>query len=105
MGIARAIVNNSRYLFCDEPNSGLDPITAIRIDELIMEITKEFNITTIVVSHDMNSVLEIGENVMFIHEGKKVWEGNKGNIMMAKEDTLVDFIFANKMMRIVREKA
>jgi len=105
VGIARAIVNNSNYLFCDEPNSGLDPVTAIRIDELIMEITKEFNITTIVVSHDMNSVLEIGENVMFIHEGKKVWEGNKDNIMMAEQDALLDFIFANKMMRIVRDQS
>jgi len=105
VGIARAIVNNSRYLFCDEPNSGLDPVTAIRIDNLIQEITKEFNITTVVVSHDMNSVMEIGENVIFIHQGRKVWEGSNKNIMEAVEEELNDFIFANKMMQIVRDQS
>jgi len=104
VGIARAIVNNSRYLFCDEPNSGLDPVTAIRIDNLIQEITKEFNITTVVVSHDMNSVMEIGENVIFMHKGRKVWEGSNKNIMDAVEEELNDFIFANKMMQIVRDQ-
>jgi len=105
VGIARAIVNNSRYLFCDEPNSGLDPITSLRIDNLIQEITKEYNITTVVVSHDMNSVMEIGENVIFLHEGRKVWEGTNQNIMEAKEAELLDFIFANKMMKIVKEQS
>ena len=78
VAIARAIVQNPKYLFCDEPNSGLDPITALLIDDLISEITKEFDITTIVNTHDMNSVMEIGEKVVFIHEGRKCWEGNKG---------------------------
>ena len=105
VGIARAIVNNSRYLFCDEPNSGLDPVTAIRIDNLIQEITKEYNITTIVVSHDMNSVMEIGENVIFMYEGRKVWEGSNKNIMEAVEEELVDFIFANKMMQVVKQQS
>ncbi len=105
VGIARAIVNNSKYLFCDEPNSGLDPITSIRIDNLIQEITEEYNITTIVVSHDMNSVMEIGEYVMFMYEGRKIWEGSKNNIMEAVEEELNDFIFANKMMQIVKEKS
>ena len=76
VGIARAIVNNSSYLFCDEPNSGLDPQTAITIDNLIKEITEEYDITTVVVTHDMNSVMEIGDYVMFLHEGEKVWEGS-----------------------------
>ncbi len=105
VGIARAIVNSSKYLFCDEPNSGLDPVTSIRIDNLIKEITEEYNITTIVVSHDMNSVMEIGEYVMFMYEGRKIWEGSKENIMEAVEEELNDFIFANKMMQIVREKS
>lgn len=105
VGIARAIVNNSQYLFCDEPNSGLDPITAIRIDNLIKEITEEYNITTVVVSHDMNSVMEIGEYVLFMHNGRKVWEGSKDNIMDATEQELNDFIFANKMMQIVKEQS
>lgn len=104
VGIARAIVNNSQYLFCDEPNSGLDPVTAIRIDNLIQEITKENNLTTVVVSHDMNSVMEIGENVMFMYEGRKVWEGSNTNILEAVEIELVDFIFANNMMRSLKEK-
>lgn len=105
VGIARAIVNNSQYLFCDEPNSGLDPITAIRIDNLIKEITQEYNITTVVVSHDMNSVMEIGEYVLFMYNGRKVWEGSKDNIMDATEQELNDFIFANKMMQIVKEQS
>lgn len=105
VGIARAIVNNSQYLFCDEPNSGLDPITAIRIDNLIKEITEEYNITTVVVSHDMNSVMEIGEYVLFMYNGRKVWEGSKDNIMDATEQELNDFIFANKMMQIVKEQS
>ncbi len=104
VGIARAIVNNSSYLFCDEPNSGLDPQTAITIDNLIKEITEEFNITTIVVTHDMNSVMEIGDYVMFLHEGLKVWEGSDQNIMKSRVKELNDFVFANKMMRTVRNE-
>ncbi len=104
VGIARAIVNNSRYLFCDEPNSGLDPQTAILIDNLIQEITKEFDITTIVVSHDMNSVMEIGEYVMFIFEGAKVWEGTNQDITKSDVKELNDFLFANALLRAVKEK-
>jgi len=103
VGIARAIVNNSRYLFCDEPNSGLDPQTAILIDNLIQEITQEFNITTIVVSHDMNSVMEIGEHVMFIFEGAKVWEGTNQDITKSDVKELNDFLFANALLRTVKD--
>jgi phospholipid/cholesterol/gamma-HCH transport system ATP-binding protein len=99
VGIARAIVLNSRYLFCDEPNSGLDPQTAIKIDNLIKEITLEYNITTIVVTHDMNSVIEIGDYIMFLHEGEKVWEGNNQTILENKVNSLQDFIFSNKLIR------
>ncbi len=99
VGIARALVNNSKYLFCDEPNSGLDPQTAILIDNLIQEITQEYNITTIVVTHDMNSVMEIGEYVMFLHKGHKIWEGSSETIADAEAQELKDFIFANKLMR------
>ncbi len=104
VGIARAIVNSSKYLFCDEPNSGLDPQTAILIDELIMEITEEFNITTVVVTHDMNSVLGIGSHVMFLHKGHNVWEGNKDQIVHSGVESLDDFIFPNKVMRQLRDK-
>jgi len=103
VGIARAIVNNSRYLFCDEPNSGLDPQTAILIDNLIQEITQEFNITTIVVSHDMNSVMEIGEHVMFIFEGAKVWEGTNQDITKSDVKELNEFLFANALLRTVKD--
>lgn len=102
VGIARAIVNSSRYLFCDEPNSGLDPQTAILIDNLIKEITEEYNITTVVVTHDMNSVMEIGDNVMFIYQGKKLWEGTCDNIMHSNVKELNDFVFANKLMRSLK---
>lgn len=105
VGIARAIVNNSKYLFCDEPNSGLDPQTSIKIDNLIKEITEEYNITTVVVTHDMNSVMEIGEYIMFMYEGKKLWEGNNQNIGDCSVQELEDFIFANKLMRTMRKKA
>lgn len=105
VGIARAIVNGSKYLFCDEPNSGLDPVTSIRIDNLIKDITSELNITTVIVSHDMNSVMEIGEYVMFLYNGNKVWEGSKDNILEATEDSINDFIFANKMMQIVKNQS
>ncbi|MEJ8756772.1 ATP-binding cassette domain-containing protein [Pontibacter sp. H259] len=99
VGIARAIAPNCTYLFCDEPNSGLDPLTALKIDELIKEITEEYNITTIVVTHDMNSVIEIGDNIMFLYEGKKLWEGTRDEIMDTDIRELNDFIFANRLMR------
>lgn len=103
VGIARAIVNHSKYLFCDEPNSGLDPQTSIRIDNLIKDITEELNITTVVVSHDMNSVMEIGDKIIFIHQGRKLWEGNNDNIFDCEVEELQDFIFANNLMRSVKE--
>jgi phospholipid/cholesterol/gamma-HCH transport system ATP-binding protein len=103
VGIARAIVNQSRYLFCDEPNSGLDPQTAILIDMLIQEITKELNITTVVVTHDMNSVMEIGEYVMFIYKGRKLWEGDRESIADNQVPELKDFIFANNLMRALHK--
>jgi phospholipid/cholesterol/gamma-HCH transport system ATP-binding protein len=99
VGIARAIVNNSRYLFCDEPNSGLDPQTSILIDNLIKEITEEFEITTVVVTHDMNSVMEIGDTIIFMYKGKKLWEGDNENILEARVEELRQFIFANKLMK------
>lgn len=99
VGIARAIVNNPNYLFCDEPNSGLDPQTSILIDELIHEITHEFDITTIVVTHDMNSVMGIGEKIMFLYKGEKKWEGSNQVIMNSGVKELDDFVFTNKVMR------
>jgi phospholipid/cholesterol/gamma-HCH transport system ATP-binding protein len=99
VGIARAIVMNSKYLFCDEPNSGLDPQTSIRIDNLIQEITHEFNITTVVVTHDMNSMLEIGENIIFMFKGQKIWEGTKEDILGTNVKDLQNFIFASKLIR------
>lgn len=102
--IARAIVVNPKYLFCDEPNSGLDPKTSIVIDNLIMDITKEYNMTTIVNTHDMNSVIEIGETVLYIHEGKKWWEGNKDNILISDNKALNDFVFASKMTQRAKSK-
>ena len=99
VGIARAIVMNSKYLFCDEPNSGLDPQTSIRIDNLIQEITHEFNITTVVVTHDMNSMLEIGENIIFMFKGEKIWEGTKEDILGTDVKDLQNFIFASKLIR------
>ena len=99
VGIARAIAPDCTYLFCDEPNSGLDPLTSLKIDELIKEITVEFNITTIIVTHDMNSVIEIGDNIMFMYQGKKLWEGTRDVIMDAEVPELREFIFANRLMR------
>jgi phospholipid/cholesterol/gamma-HCH transport system ATP-binding protein len=99
VGIARAIVMKSQYLFCDEPNSGLDPQTATVIDNLIQEITHEYNLTTVVVSHDMNSMLEIGENIIFMSKGHKVWEGSADDINSADSEELDQFIFSNKLMR------
>ncbi len=99
VGIARAIVLQSKYLFVDEPNSGLDPLTAIKIDNLIQEITHEYNTTTVIVSHDMNSVMEIGEHIMFLHEGHKIWEGNNKEIAHSDVEELNDFVFSNKLLR------
>ena len=104
VGIARAIVNNPKYLFCDEPNSGLDPQTSILIDDLIADITQDFDITTIVVTHDMNSVLGIGENILFLYEGRKLWEGSNKDITHSGVKDFDDFVFANKVMSQIREK-
>jgi phospholipid/cholesterol/gamma-HCH transport system ATP-binding protein len=98
VGIARAIVNNPKYLFCDEPNSGLDPQTSILIDELIQDITEDYDTTTIVVTHDMNSVMGIGENIMFIYKGEKLWEGTRNDVIHSGVQELDDFVFANKIM-------
>ena len=103
IAIARAISMNPEYLFCDEPNSGLDPQTAILIDELIKEITYEYNITTICVTHDMNSVLEIGDNVLFIHNGHCHWKGNKKTILHSDNTELNDFVYGSEFMRMVRK--
>lgn len=104
VAIARAIVLNPRYLFCDEPNSGLDPQTSIVIDNLIREITEEYNITTIINTHDMNSVMEIGEKIVFIYEGRKWWEGTKEEILSADNRELNEFVFASAMAKRARRK-
>ena len=104
VAIARAIALNPKYLLCDEPNSGLDPKTAILIDNLIQEITKEYNITTIVNSHDMNSVMEIGDKIAFIHQGKIWWTGNKENLIASENQELNDFVFASKLFKRLRQK-
>ncbi|MBS1651840.1 MAG: ATP-binding cassette domain-containing protein [Bacteroidetes bacterium] len=98
--LARAISNKPEYLFCDEPNSGLDPKTSIIIDTLIKEITEDFNITTVIVTHDMNSVIEIGEKIMFIHEGENYWSGTKQEILKANNKELKDFVFASEFMKM-----
>lgn len=103
VGIARAIVLNPKYLFCDEPNSGLDPKTSLVIDRLIKEITAEYNMTTIVNTHDMNSVMEIGDYILFMHEGKKQWEGNNKEIIFAKDEKLNQFIFASEFLQDAKE--
>jgi len=99
VGIARAIVNKPNYLFCDEPNSGLDPQTSIKIDNLIKEITSEYLITTIIVTHDMNSVIEMGDHIMFLLEGKKLWEGTNDEITKSDLKELNDFVFATQIMK------
>ena len=104
VGIARAIVNNPKYLFCDEPNSGLDPQTSILIDDLIGDITEEFDTTTLVVTHDMNSVIGIGENITFLYNGEKLWEGTNKDITHSGVMELDDFVFANKSMSSLRNK-
>lgn len=103
VAIARAIAPNPKYLFCDEPNSGLDPQTAIVIDNLIKEITEEFNITTIVNTHDMNSVLEVGDKIVFLHKGEKWWEGNVDDILRTDNKELNDFIFATKLAKSIKK--
>lgn len=103
VAIARAIALNPKYLFCDEPNSGLDPLTAILIDNLIQELTEEYSMTTIVNTHDMNSVMEIGEKILFISEGRKCWEGNKNEILNSDCKLLNDFVFANSLAKRIKE--
>ncbi len=105
VGIARAIVLNPKYLFCDEPNSGLDPKTSIVIDELIKSITTENNITTIINTHDMNSVMEIGENITFIHQGNLEWQGTKQEVLESSNNELQSFIFASPFLQRLRDKA
>lgn len=102
VGIARAIVNNSKYLFCDEPNSGLDPKTGLLIDELIQEITYEYNLTTTVVTHDMNSVVSMGDYILFIDQGKQVWEGTSDDVFKVDVKSLQDFLFAGGLMRRIK---
>ena len=99
VAIARAITMNPKYLFCDEPNSGLDPKTAVVIDNLVQEITQEYNITTVVNTHDMNSVIEIGDNIAFIHQGKLSWSGSKDTIMSSDNHELNDFVFAAELFK------
>ncbi|HQV65981.1 MAG: ATP-binding cassette domain-containing protein [Saprospiraceae bacterium] len=105
VGIARAIVLNPKYLFCDEPNSGLDPQTSITIDELIQDITRDNNITTIINTHDMNSVMEIGENICLLDKGLLAWKGNKDEVLMDKNETLHDFIFASPFLQKLIENS
>ena len=102
VAIARAIVMNPKYLFCDEPNSGLDPKTAIVIDKLIQEITREFNITTIVNSHDMNSVVEIGEKIVFLVSGVKNWEGTNKEILKTDNKSVTDFVYSSELLKKVK---
>jgi phospholipid/cholesterol/gamma-HCH transport system ATP-binding protein len=104
VAIARAIVMQPKYLLCDEPNSGLDPKTAIIIDNLIQEITKEYNITTIVNTHDMNSVMEIGENIAFINQGEIWWTGNKDELLNSENTELNDFVFASKLFKRLKKE-
>ena len=103
VGIARAIVLNPKYLFCDEPNSGLDPQTSMVIDKLIYQITKEFNMTTVINTHDMNSVMEIGENILYMYEGQKEWTGNNEEIIFSKSEKLNNFIFASKFLQDAKD--
>lgn len=105
VGIARAIVDDIKYLFCDEPNSGLDPQTSIVIDELIDEITRELKITTVVVTHDMNSVMGIGDHIIYLAKGEKLWEGSKDQILETKVPELHDFVFASKLLQNMKENS
>ncbi len=103
VGIARAIVLTPKYLFCDEPNSGLDPQTSMVIDRLIMDITKEYNMTTIINTHDMNSVMEMGENILYMHQGQKEWTGNNKEIIFSTNERLNKFIFASEFLQDAKE--
>jgi len=103
VAIARAIVNNPKYLFCDEPNSGLDPKTAVVIDNLIKEITEEYNITTVINTHDMNSVMEIGQKIIFLKEGVLAWEGTKKEIFKTDNEAIVDFVYSSELFKKVRK--
>jgi phospholipid/cholesterol/gamma-HCH transport system ATP-binding protein len=103
VGIARAIVHNPQYLFCDEPNSGLDPQTSIVIDHLIQEITEEFNTTTVINTHDMNSVMEIGDNVIFLHDNQKWWQGSSDEIIQSDNKELNDFMFASDFLKQMKD--
>lgn len=104
IAIARAISMKPRYLFCDEPNSGLDPMTSIVIDGLIKEITYEYDITTVVITHDMNSVIEIGDNVIFINQGQNWWQGTKKSIITTDNEAIIDFVYASEFMKEIKEK-
>ena len=104
VAIARAIVLNPKYLFCDEPNSGLDPMTSVVIDKLIQEITKEYDMTTIINTHDMNSVMGIGEKIIYIHEGQKWWEGTSADILTSTNKELNEFVFASELAKAARAK-
>ena len=103
VGIARAVVLNPKFLFCDEPNSGLDPQTSMVIDKLILELTREFNMTTVINTHDMNSVMEMGENILYLFEGKKEWSGNKKDIIFSKNQRLNEFIFASEFLQDAKD--
>lgn len=103
VAIARAIVMNPKYLFCDEPNSGLDPKTSLVIDELLSSITRDFNITTIINTHDMNSVMGIGENIVFISDGRKEWQGNKDKVIASRNKKLNDLVFASELFKKVKQ--
>jgi len=105
VGIARAIVQKPKYLFCDEPNSGLDPKTSIVIDELIRDITIENNITTVINTHDMNSVMEIGENIALLYKGNLAWQGNRHEVLESENELLQDFIFASPFLQRLRDRA
>lgn len=104
VGIARSIVLNPKYLFCDEPNSGLDPQTSLVIDKLIQDLTKEYNITTIVVTHDMNSVMEIGDHIFYMYQGHKQWEGSNKDIIHSTDQRLNDFIFASDFLQDAKQQ-
>ncbi|HEU4716701.1 MAG TPA: ABC transporter ATP-binding protein [Bacteroidia bacterium] len=104
VAIARAISMRPKYLFCDEPNSGLDPLTSIVIDDLIKEITEEYNMTTVVITHDMNSVLEIGDKIAFLHKGDKAWEGTRHEVLTSDNKILSDFVYANKFLKSFRDR-
>lgn len=104
VAIARAISMKPKYLFCDEPNSGLDPKTSILIDDLIKDLTEEYQMTTVVITHDMNSVLEIGDNIMFIYKGHNHWTGDKQSILTTDNQEVTDFVYSSKFMKMYREK-